>query len=95
MKEIASADLVVASSLHFRIVAMSYGIPRISIFVEKSINYGKHWDLKDLSVQSYSEIGKVFSEIKKIESEQFNELALLRTKEVMNNWSEMLEAYEK
>jgi len=95
VKEIASADLVVASSLHFRIVAMSYGVPRISIFVEKSINYGKYWDLKDFSVQSYSDIGEVLSKIKSIESEQFNELALLRSKEVIINWSEMLEAYEK
>jgi hypothetical protein len=95
VREIATADLVVASSLHFRIVAMSYGIPRISIFVEKSINYGKYWDLTDFSVQNYSDMGKVFSEIKRVESDQFNELALLRTKEVIGNWSEMMEAYER
>jgi hypothetical protein len=40
-------------------------------------------------------MGKVFSEIKRVESDQFNELALLRTKEVIGNWSEMMEAYER
>ena len=94
VREIATADLVVASSLHFRIVAMSYGVPRISIFVEKSINYGRYWDLRDFSVQNYSDMGKVFSKVKRVELEQFKELAFLRTNEVMGNWSEMMEAYD-
>lgn len=95
VKEIASADLVVASSLHFRIVAMSYGVPRISVFVEKSINYGKYWDLNDFSAQNYSKIGEAISKIRRVESEQFNDLALLRTKEVIDNWSKMMEVYER
>lgn len=95
VKEIASADLVVASSLHFRIVAMSYGIPRISIFVKKSINYGKQWDLEDFSVLSYTDLSKVITKVQNFDSEEFYELAVSRTQKVMENWNEMMETYEK
>jgi hypothetical protein len=95
VKEIASADLVVATSLHFRIVAMSYGVPRISIFKTKSLNYGNHWDFKDFSIENYSTLGEVMTRIKNVELEQLNELALLRTEEVLANWNEMMEVYER
>jgi Polysaccharide pyruvyl transferase len=93
VREIASADLVVASSLHFRIVAMSYAVPRISIFVEKSINYGNYWDIEDFSLEDYSKISEVISRIANLELEQLEVVSLLRTKEVLENWDEMMEAY--
>jgi hypothetical protein len=93
VREIASADLVIASSLHFRIVAMSYAIPRITIFVQKSINYGRNWDIEDFSVENYSQMGEVVSIVKNIDLEQLKELSLLRSKEVLDNWNEMMEIY--
>jgi hypothetical protein len=93
VKEIASANLVIASSLHFRIVAMSYAVPRISLFVEKSINYGRHWDLGDFSVTNYSKMGEAVTKINSIDLEQFKELSLSRSKEVLDNWNEMMDVY--
>jgi len=95
VSEIASADLVVASSLHFRIVAMSYAVPRITLFVEKSINYSRHWDIEDFSVENYSQMGEVVSRIKNVEIEHFKEVSLSRTREVLENWNEMIDIYER
>ncbi len=93
VKEIASASLVISTSLHFRIVAIAYGIPRISMFVEKSINYGKKWDLDRFSISSFSEVSECLSKIEGYESHHFKELSDLRTKEVFECWNEMLEIY--
>ena len=93
VREIASANLVLASSLHFRIVAMSYAIPRISIFVEKSINYGRHWDIEDLSAENYSQMGAVVSRMKDIDLGQLKELSASRSKEVLDSWNEMMEIH--
>ena len=93
VKEIASASLVISTSLHFRIVAMAYGIPRISMFVEKSINYGKKWDLEKFAISSYSEVYECLSEVEGYEPHHFKELSDLRTKEVFECWGEMMETY--
>ena len=44
-RRISSSTLVVASSLHYRILAMAYGVPGVSIGVEKAMAYSEHWDL--------------------------------------------------
>lgn len=41
---IASADVIIATSLHARIIAATYDIPRISMENQKVHNYAKEWD---------------------------------------------------
>jgi hypothetical protein len=41
---IANSDLVIGTSLHIRIVAMSYGVDRISLENTKVSNYASYWD---------------------------------------------------
>jgi hypothetical protein len=95
VEEIATAKLVVATSLHFRIVAMSYGIPRISMFVHKAINYGENWDLAEFGVNEYSQFGDALKQLGNFSKEKFREIGILRSKEVVRNWSEMMQIVEK
>ena len=95
VEEIATAKLVVATSLHFRIVAMSYGIPRISMFVHKAINYGENWDLAEFGVNEYSQIGNALKSLGNFSGAEFREIGILRSTEVVKNWSEMVQIVEK
>jgi hypothetical protein len=45
---IGGASLVMATSLHYRIVAMACAVPRISLFVEKTRRYCEEWDVAPL-----------------------------------------------
>lgn len=44
VKLIADSQLWVGSSLHGRIIASAYGVPRVSLDVKKVSNYARQWD---------------------------------------------------
>ncbi len=44
-RRIASAGLVVASSLHYRVLSMAFGVPAVSFGVTKALDYAAEWDI--------------------------------------------------
>ncbi len=91
VEEIATAKLVIATSLHFRIVAMSYGVPRISMFVQKTLNYAENWDLAEFGVNEYGQFGDMLNQLGNFNEVEFREIGVLRSNEVVKNWSEMMQ----
>lgn len=60
---IRSAELVVASSLHLRIIAMAYGVPAVSIGVPKALDYAAQWDLAPGGAAAPEELDAALSEV--------------------------------
>ena len=95
VEEIATAKLVIATSLHFRIVAMSYGIPRISMFVPKAIDYGENWDLATFGINDYRQFPEKLAELGNHKSSEFEDLGESMGNEVLINWGEMMSRVDK
>lgn len=61
---IAAAKVVIGTSLHVRVLASSYGVPRIALCNEKTAKYASEWDNKWPSDIDVMDIPKALHEIK-------------------------------
>ena len=61
---ISRAEVLVASSLHCRIVAFAYSVPRIAFPVDKVVSFIRLWDsqVADISMSPISQIGSAISQ---------------------------------
>ena len=90
-RRIRSSALVIASSLHYRIVAMSYGIPAVSIGVEKAIAYAENWDLASFGAMETSElVGQVDYALEPSRTERLLHATQLQDT-VATNWRAAME----
>ncbi len=88
---IRSSALVIASSLHYRILAMSYGIPGVSIGVEKAIAYAQDWDIASFGAMEISELlWQVDSALEPSQTERLLHAKRLQDV-VMLNWRAAME----
>jgi polysaccharide pyruvyl transferase WcaK-like protein len=90
-ERIRSSGLVIASSLHYRILAMSFGVPGVSLGVEKSISYAEHWDLGAFGAMDPSAIERaVDAALEPSQSERTTKADVL-SRAVLRNWHDAME----
>jgi len=94
VEAISTASRVVASSLHFRIVAMSYGVPCVSVGVPKVIAYARQWDTQAVVVPTLEDaslgIEKVLRQPRSHHADLAEELVALTA----TSWEKMMEALQ-
>jgi hypothetical protein len=89
-REIGSAALVIATSLHFRIISMAYGVPRVSLGPKKTKNYAAEWDILPLFADSPAEIPSVAEAALRLSSSELEARGQDLAREVFSAWSLML-----
>lgn len=89
-REIGSASLVVATSLHFRIISMAYGVPRVSLGPEKTKKYAAEWDILPLFADSPGDIAGVAGAALRLSSSELEARGLGLAREVLSAWNLML-----
>lgn len=91
-RRIASAELVVASSLHYRVLSMAFGVPGVSFGVPKSIDYAAEWDIAAFgAVEGHGIISQIHAALEPSSDERTARSEELRTT-VLDNWQNAIGA---
>lgn len=89
---IAHSRLWIGSSLHGRIIAVSYSVPRVSLVNEKVSVYAEHWDSKLPYNVSLDDIAGAAEEALNINVQQLDEVAQKLETEAHDNMVELMKA---
>lgn len=90
--EIASARMVIASSLHVRIVAMAYGVPRVSLFVEKTLVYAQEWDSESFFTNNLDNAFDLVEKATNYSTSDYKNISENLSELTKKSWKEMTDA---
>lgn len=90
--EVSSAQIVVASSLHMRIVAMAYEVPRVSLFVEKTLIYAQEWDSYHFFTNDLQKTDQLVDKAMNYSVNQYRNTSIELSELAKKSWKEMVDA---
>ena len=90
--EVSSSEIVVASSLHLRIVAMAYEVPRVSLFVEKALIYAQEWDSHSFFTGDLQEANQLVDKAMNHSVIQYRNTSIELSELARKSWKEMVDA---
>lgn len=92
INEVSSSEIVVASSLHMRIVAMAYEVPRVSLFVEKTRIYAEEWDSHNFFTDDLQKADQLVDKAMNYSVNQYKNTSIELSELARKSWKEMVDA---
>lgn len=90
--EVSKSEIVVASSLHMRIVAMAYEVPRVSLFVEKTLIYAQEWDSYNFFTNDLQKTDQLVDKAMNYSVNQYRNTSIELSELARKSWKEMVDA---
>ena len=90
-RKIATSHLTISTSLHFRIIAMAYAVPRVSVARDKVLNYASEWDLQPLFSRDFGpRLWEQVSEALSLPLDEMEALSRELQEATLKGWTEMM-----